>query len=582
MKLLPSIIILLLFCIVASCSQNKVSNQLDLAESLMDERPDSAMFILNELKIDELNKQHRARYALLMSMALDKNYIDTTSFAVLQPAIDYYLKNGNPNEKLRTYYYQGRIFQNKGDNDNALNSFIKSINSSSNATDSLCIARALIAESCLFYEFYDFKSYVNNYLRAASIYNAKHLYDDEFDCLLHAFDGTIILENSARADSLYSICNQHKCKDKKLQQTLHCCNLSYISTFGTAEDISKYINNVKIDKNSSSTEVIKLAFAYHKLNDNEHAMHLLDSITENDIQFDTLIYQSVAVPILESLGQYKEALSMYEEFNLKLDSISQWFFDQKSKSIADRHALELKAQKDARHKTLIIWGCSVGIAILSMSILILFLLIRNSKAKHELNVERIKSKDSENAKLKIEKENLALENKNLQLERDLKISEAKNLSNRIDELNDESDSLKALISSSEVLPKEVHDTIRIRIEVLNSLLASHISDNTQYEHTYDIWVKELTENSEKFMNSNRLALLASHPKFIKYFEDHGLTKEEINYVCLYAIGLRGKEVGNYINKRSHVNTSSAIRKKLGIDKHETNIGIYVRKLLKSL
>jgi hypothetical protein len=57
----------------------------------MDERPDSAMFILNELKIDELNKQHRARYALLMSMALDKNYIDTTSFAVLQPAITHIL-----------------------------------------------------------------------------------------------------------------------------------------------------------------------------------------------------------------------------------------------------------------------------------------------------------------------------------------------------------------------------------------------------------------------------------------------------------------------------------------------------------
>ena len=40
--------------------------------------------------------------------------------------------------------------------------------------------------------------------------------------------------------------------------------------------------------------------------------------------------------------------------------------------------------------------------------------------------------------------------------------------------------------------------------------------------------------------------------------------------------------GNYMKKRSHVNISSGIRKKLGIDKHETNIGIYVRKLLKKL
>ena len=84
------------------------------------------------------------------------------------------------------------------------------------------------------------------------------------------------------------------------------------------------------------------------------------------------------------------------------------------------------------------------------------------------------------------------------------------------------------------------------------------------------------------MNSNRLAFQASHPRFIRYFKEHGLTTGEINYVCLYAIGLRGKEVGNYMKKRSHVNISSAIRKKLGIDRHDTNIGIYVRKLLKTL
>lgn len=84
------------------------------------------------------------------------------------------------------------------------------------------------------------------------------------------------------------------------------------------------------------------------------------------------------------------------------------------------------------------------------------------------------------------------------------------------------------------------------------------------------------------MNSTRMAFQVSHPVFIQYFEEHGLTESEINYVCLYAIGLKGKEVGIYIKKPSHVNMSSAIRKKLGIDKHETNIGIYVRRLLKSL
>ena len=80
----------------------------------------------------------------------------------------------------------------------------------------------------------------------------------------------------------------------------------------------------------------------------------------------------------------------------------------------------------------------------------------------------------------------------------------------------------------------------------------------------------------------RLAFKASHPMFIKYLEEHGLTEYEINYLCLYAIGLKGKDVGSYIQLRRHYNISSEIRSKLGIDEHETNIGIYIRKLLKRL
>ena len=234
---------------------------------------------------------------------------------------------------------------------------------------------------------------------------------------------------------------------------------------------------------------------------------------------------------------------------------------------------------------------------------ILYLLTRSNKAKKnlalqkakttELENERLKSEKNlahqkakaaqlENDKLKTEREKLSLENKNLQLERDKKALEAENLAHRVETLENESASLKDLMDSQEELPSEVQQAIKVRIEMLNALMAGYITDNDQYEKPYESWIKELTDNTEEFMNSNRLAFQASHPRFIQYFEEHDLTVSEINYVCLYAIGLRGKEVGNYMKKRSHVNISSGIRKKLGIDKHETNIGIYVRKLLKEL
>ncbi|MDE6094586.1 MAG: hypothetical protein K2G52_00165, partial [Muribaculaceae bacterium] len=175
----------------------------------METYPDSALMLLKEIEKSELHsKKDQARYALLLSMALDKNFIDTTNFDVLQPAIDYYLKKGNANEKLRTYYYQGRIFQNQKDMDNALNSFIKAIDVSPDSNDSLCIARTLVAQGGLYDEFFDFKSYTNCHLRAAEIYKNLSIRWNEFDCLLNALNGAIASENKTTADSILSLCNK--------------------------------------------------------------------------------------------------------------------------------------------------------------------------------------------------------------------------------------------------------------------------------------------------------------------------------------------------------------------------------------
>ena len=118
--------------------------------------------------------------------------------------------------------------------------------------------------------------------------------------------------------------------------------------------------------------------------------------------------------------------------------------------------------------------------------------------------------------------------------------------------------------------------------MLNSLLAKEIANNENYAKPYNRWIESIHNDKKEFMNSTRLAFTASHPRFIEYLGQHGLSIDEINYLCLYAIGLRGKEVGEYIQLRRHYNISSEIRKKLGIDEHETNIGIYIRKKMNEL
>lgn len=76
-----------------SCDRHGAAwEKLEIAENLMDSKPDSALAVLEGIPASKVKgKEISARYALLKSIALDKNCIDTTTFDILQPAIDYYI-----------------------------------------------------------------------------------------------------------------------------------------------------------------------------------------------------------------------------------------------------------------------------------------------------------------------------------------------------------------------------------------------------------------------------------------------------------------------------------------------------------
>ncbi len=110
------ITVIILALSLVSCSQHsKHRETLAQVESYIEERPDSALTILQGMDKDELSgMEEKAKYALLLSMAMDKNYIDRTDFDVLQPAIDYYEDTDDKHHKMLAYYHLARIqFNNK-------------------------------------------------------------------------------------------------------------------------------------------------------------------------------------------------------------------------------------------------------------------------------------------------------------------------------------------------------------------------------------------------------------------------------------------------------------------------------------
>ena len=149
-------------------------------------------------------------------------------------------------------------------------------------------------------------------------------------------------------------------------------------------------------------------------------------------------------------------------------------------------------------------------------------------------------------------------------------------------MEEERDNLSELLAKNEHLDDSIKNVIIKRLELLNKFFTIYITNNTNIGSKVDKELDELLSNKESFMISTRLAFAGSHPNFIKYLEEHNLSQREIEYCCLYALGLNGKEVGAYIKMRSHFNMSSCIRKKLGLVESDTNLSIYIKKLLNTL
>lgn len=583
-RIIITVCLTIIIFAIAGCDRHSgTSEKLDLAESLMDSRPDSALSILNAVNVETLNgKADRARYALLKSMALDKNYIDTTSFDILQPAIDYFLRKGTADDKLRTYYYQGRIYQNRENNDSAMQSFMRGREYCGQASDTLTMANLLVAQGTILYTTYKFDDFIKVNLEAAELYRESGRPDYEILSLANVMDGSIQNGDKNLADSIMSIAHTKVSINPEYASAISPYVLLYAITFGKRDEIVDVLNYYNSGDTIEDMTKIDIAQAYSKIGDAYNAKRFINLIDSSSDVRHSLKYYAVISDILEQNGDYADALDAYRNFSTTIDSIHQNIFSHDLLFAQERHEMEksnlLKLQKRDRF----IWLSLCVAFVLIIIIGYLYYRYRLSRAKNLLEEQENERLQLEQENLKKEYENLELRNHQADLECERQSLAAENLRLKIEQLEDESASFKEILNKRKDLAKPIEEAIKIRIEMLNGLLAAQITDNNAYAKSYGDWRDKLIQDKDEFMNTTRLAFKASHPRFIEYLEDHGLTESEINYVCLYAIGLRGKEAGEYMQLKRHYHISSDVRKKLGIDEHQTNIGIYIRKLMKKL
>lgn len=126
---------------------------------------------------------------------------------------------------------------------------------------------------------------------------------------------------------------------------------------------------------------------------------------------------------------------------------------------------------------------------------------------------------------------------------------------------------------------EALSIIRERMLVLDKFLASRLSSDYSFDKAAEADLDRLVSDQDEFLRSTMILFRDSHPEFVAELKSHDLTDWEIGYCCLYVLGLKGKDVGNYLKKKRNYIISSDIRRKLGLTEHDTNLGIWLRSRL---
>ena len=211
---LYTITVLLLLCITACQKQSFMADKLLQAEALMNEHPDSALNLLKGIAQPELKTQeHRARYALLYSQALDKNYIDLTSDSLINIAVDYYKDRDDVRAKFLSYYYLGRIYTNANNLTQATLAYMEAEQLVDELGDDYAAGLLYEQIGLIYRSYYDFPKSLQAYQQAIEHYTKANR---PFHKIYNMFSASDIYRNTQKEDAAYQTLKTALAESRKL------------------------------------------------------------------------------------------------------------------------------------------------------------------------------------------------------------------------------------------------------------------------------------------------------------------------------------------------------------------------------
>lgn len=324
----PLLIIILLPLYFLSCDSKPYPHVLQLADSLINICPDSAIVLLEQFKdsTSQESKETQMYYQLLTIKAKDKAYIAHTSDSLMLEVLHYYEKKKDKKYLPEAYYYAGRVYRDLGDAPQALDYFFKAIDTFSDTPIDYKLISHIYTQIGMLYLYQDTYDEALEVLRKAYQYNI--LADDSIGIIYSLRDiGRTFTTLNCADSSLYyykkAFIEAEQVHNEPLMGIVQS-ELSglyiQLEMYPEANDAIQY-SNKHIKGHNTAPHYAILADYYYCINQLDSATYYYTQVANfNDFYQKQGGYKGLG-NIAYKKGQYKEAMEYFDKYLTYTDSI---------------------------------------------------------------------------------------------------------------------------------------------------------------------------------------------------------------------------------------------------------------------
>lgn len=502
-----------------SCTGNRGAEALlQRAEDIMNERPDSALMILRNMDEGGLRtKGLKARHALLLSQALDKNYIDLQSDSIISKAVRFYEKTTDHESLFKSYYYLGRVHFNAGNYNDAMQTYLKAEELTDRTDDDFAKALLYAQIGSLYRTYYNNTRSLEFFERAYEHYEMAGMESHKIYTKISMGPIYNDIGEYEKGLSMIREALQWGHDNGRHDVCDECFDILFLMsmTKDKPELIDECIRGYGVDCLPSSFWVnLGLGYRYGTEGDDTSCRELMEKAWNlAESSNDSISVLFAEYKLLAGKGDYRNALQKHEAI-LQMEEAS--LKRTLTAPLQDAYVafLDIKSSEQQaiiRNKELTVKVTILLCIVILLSVGIVIIVIRN-----RMMARRARTMD----------------------------------------------------------------VINRRLGVLDKVVISHISDRASDARKANQEIEDLIADRDAFMRTTRLTLEERNSDFIAYLKDKGLSEKEIDFCCLYAIGMKGTDIKNYTSFNSLYKDSSEVRRKLGMAENDTNLSIFLQDLLK--